>query len=55
MSQIFNSAWEAIHDYHPDFVVTAYSWPSFLYKGGIYNANNPSNSLFKGLLLVKVR
>ncbi|KIM52025.1 hypothetical protein SCLCIDRAFT_142079 [Scleroderma citrinum Foug A] len=43
---------EAIHDYHPDFLVTAHSWPSFLYKGGIYDVNNPSIGLFKGSLLV---
>ena len=55
MSRIFDSVREAICDYHPDFVVTAHSWPSFLYEDGIYDANNPSNGLFKGSLLVTVR
>lgn len=43
----------AIHDYHPDFLVTTYSWPTFLYENGRFNANNPTNGLFKGILLVK--
>ena len=55
MSWIFDSQREAICDYHPDFLVTAHSWPSFLYEDGKYDANNPSIGLFRGSLLVTVR
>ncbi|KAH7917428.1 hypothetical protein BV22DRAFT_1026345 [Leucogyrophana mollusca] len=44
---------EKIRNYHPDYLVTAYSWPAFLYKNNIYDPNNPSVGLFKGSLLVK--
>ena len=50
----FDSEREAICDYHLDFLVTAHSWPSFLYEGGIYDVNDPSKGLFKGDLLVTV-
>ncbi|KIM65580.1 hypothetical protein SCLCIDRAFT_112399 [Scleroderma citrinum Foug A] len=43
----------AICDYHPEFLVTAYSWPTFLYENGRYDPNRPSNGLFKGALLVR--
>ncbi|KAG2356721.1 hypothetical protein BDR07DRAFT_1299730, partial [Suillus spraguei] len=42
-----------IQDYHPDFCVTACSWPSFLYKDGCYDPQNPTKDLFKGELLIK--
>ncbi|KIM54560.1 hypothetical protein SCLCIDRAFT_136562, partial [Scleroderma citrinum Foug A] len=42
-----------IRDYHPDFLVTANSWPLFLYANGKYNPNFPNHGLFKGELLVK--
>ncbi|KAG1808013.1 uncharacterized protein BJ212DRAFT_1201286, partial [Suillus subaureus] len=41
-----------IRDYHPDYRVTAYSWPTFLYDGR-YDARNPRDGLFKGKLLLK--
>ncbi|KAI6009995.1 hypothetical protein BKA83DRAFT_4504113 [Pisolithus microcarpus] len=42
-----------ICDYHPDFLVTAHSWPTFLYENEKFDLNRPSNGLFKGRLLVK--
>ncbi|KAG2106917.1 hypothetical protein BD769DRAFT_1393086 [Suillus cothurnatus] len=45
----------SIRDYHPDFRITACSWPSFLYEDGCYDPQNPTNGLFKGKLLVKWR
>ncbi|KAG1762792.1 hypothetical protein EDD22DRAFT_979658 [Suillus occidentalis] len=44
---------EAIRNYHPDYRVTSYSWPSYLYRDGRYDPKNPTNGLFKGELLVK--
>ncbi|KAG1838894.1 hypothetical protein F4604DRAFT_1597725, partial [Suillus subluteus] len=44
---------EAIRSYHPDYRVTSYSWPSFLYKDGQYDATNPTKGFLKGELLVK--
>lgn len=43
----------AIHDCHPEFLVTAYSWPTFLYQNGEFDPDNPTDGLFKGKLLVK--
>ncbi|KAG2738110.1 hypothetical protein P692DRAFT_20759654 [Suillus brevipes Sb2] len=43
----------SIRDYHPDFRITACSWPSFLYEDGRYDPQNPTNGLFKGKLLIK--
>ncbi|KAG2087598.1 hypothetical protein BD769DRAFT_1372951, partial [Suillus cothurnatus] len=47
--------WNDLHirDYHPDYRVTAYSWPAFLYKDEQYDPQNPTNGLFKGHLLLK--
>ncbi|KAG1896523.1 uncharacterized protein F5891DRAFT_958426, partial [Suillus fuscotomentosus] len=42
-----------IRDYHPDYRVTAYSWPAFLYKDKQYDPQNPTDGLFKGKLLLK--
>ncbi|KAI6112823.1 hypothetical protein F5141DRAFT_1002951, partial [Pisolithus sp. B1] len=42
----------AIKEYHPDFHVTADSWPSFLYADGKYDLKNPARGLFKGKYLV---
>ncbi|KAG1855855.1 hypothetical protein C8R48DRAFT_608627, partial [Suillus tomentosus] len=42
-----------IRDYHPDYRVTAYSWPAFLYKDEQYDPQNPTDGLFKGKLLLK--
>jgi hypothetical protein len=44
----------SIQDYHPDFRITACSWPSFLYEDGDYDPQNPTKGLLKGKLLVKV-
>ncbi|KAG1791946.1 hypothetical protein EV424DRAFT_1336898, partial [Suillus variegatus] len=43
----------SIRDYHPDFRITACSWPTFLYEDGCYDPQNPTNGLFKGKLLLK--
>ncbi|KAF8835056.1 hypothetical protein BDN67DRAFT_913681, partial [Paxillus ammoniavirescens] len=42
-----------IHNFHPDYLVTADSWPTFLYKNEQYNPENPSKRIFKNTLLVK--
>ncbi|KAG1889142.1 hypothetical protein F4604DRAFT_1876909 [Suillus subluteus] len=39
--------------YHPDYRITACSWPSFLYEDGGYDPQNPTKGLLKGKLLVK--
>ncbi|KAG8212833.1 hypothetical protein J3R82DRAFT_11133 [Butyriboletus roseoflavus] len=44
----------AIRNYHPDFLVMAFSWPRYLYENGVYDPKNPSKGLFKGGLLLKV-
>ncbi|KAI5984694.1 hypothetical protein EDC04DRAFT_2914174 [Pisolithus marmoratus] len=43
----------AIRDYHPEFLITTYSWPTFLYENKNFDPNNPTDGLFKGKLLVK--
>ena len=43
-----------IHDLHPQFLVTAQSWPLFVYADGQFNPNDPSKGLSKGKLLVWV-
>ncbi|KAF8425762.1 hypothetical protein L210DRAFT_3324134, partial [Boletus edulis BED1] len=43
----------SIREYDPDFRVTAFSWPRFLYKGDTYNLNEPSKGLFQSDILVK--
>jgi len=49
-----SSVQQGIRDYHPDYRVTAYSWPTFLYKDEWYDPLNPIEGLFKGKLLLKV-
>ncbi|KAG1849430.1 hypothetical protein DFJ58DRAFT_662411, partial [Suillus subalutaceus] len=44
--------WNNSEDYHPDYGVMAYSWPTFLYDRH-YNAGNPRDGLFKGKLILK--
>ncbi|KAF8130988.1 hypothetical protein EV363DRAFT_1331056 [Boletus edulis] len=44
---------DKIRDWHPDFLVTANSWPRFLYEEGRYDPNNPAIGLFKGALLLR--
>ncbi|KIJ09481.1 hypothetical protein PAXINDRAFT_87389, partial [Paxillus involutus ATCC 200175] len=41
-----------IRGFHPKFLVSAYHWPRFLYKGGLYDRGNPSKGLFKGEFLL---
>lgn len=42
-----------IHEFHHHFLVTAQSWPAFLYAGGRFDPANPNSGLFGGKLLVK--
>lgn len=44
---------ENIRNYHPDYLVTADSWPLFLYKNEHYDPENPVKGLFKNMFLVK--
>ncbi|KAG1847251.1 hypothetical protein C8R48DRAFT_677597 [Suillus tomentosus] len=44
---------EGIRNYEPTFQVTAHSWPTFLYKDGKYDHEDPTKGLFKGALLVR--
>jgi hypothetical protein len=43
-----------IRDGHPDYVVTAHSWPTFLYAGNKCNADDIEEGLFRNGMLVKV-
>lgn len=43
-----------IQDWHPDFLVTANSWPCFLYENNHYDLSEPAKGLFKGSILLKV-
>src|ERR1700709_1106804 len=49
-----NSIRQAIQDYHPDYIITVSSWPTFLYASGSYDYENPRTGLFQGELLLKV-
>ncbi|KAG6379318.1 hypothetical protein JVT61DRAFT_11775 [Boletus reticuloceps] len=42
-----------MRDWDPKFLITAHSWPRFLYKDGRYDPANPAEGLFQGILLVK--
>ncbi|KIK82396.1 hypothetical protein PAXRUDRAFT_832234 [Paxillus rubicundulus Ve08.2h10] len=42
-----------IRDYHPDFLVTAFSWPRYLYENLVFDPKNPTKGLFRGELLLK--
>lgn len=44
---------EGIRNYEPNFQVTAHSWPSFLYRDGEYDQDDPTKGLFKGSFLVR--
>ncbi|KAG2754551.1 hypothetical protein P692DRAFT_201703947 [Suillus brevipes Sb2] len=44
---------EGIRNYEPNFQVTAHSWPSFLYRDGEYDQEDPTKGLFKGSFLVR--
>jgi hypothetical protein len=43
-----------IRDGHPDYIVTAYSWPLFLYAGFKVHIEDMERGLFRSELLVKV-
>src|ERR1700683_4193124 len=43
-----------IRDGHPDYIVTAHSWPTFLYVGNKCNADDIEEGLFRNGMLVKV-
>jgi len=42
-----------IRDGHPDHIITAHSWPAFLYAGNKCNPDNMEEGLFRNGLLVK--
>ncbi|KAH0825793.1 hypothetical protein J3R83DRAFT_8848 [Lanmaoa asiatica] len=42
-----------IRDWHLDFLVTANSWPHFLYENNHYDSSEPAKGLFKGSILLK--
>ncbi|OJA17327.1 hypothetical protein AZE42_11133 [Rhizopogon vesiculosus] len=44
---------QAIRGYHPDYMITASSWPMFLYANRLYDHQNPRTGLFQGELLLK--
>ncbi|KAF8447390.1 hypothetical protein L210DRAFT_788758, partial [Boletus edulis BED1] len=44
---------DKIRDWHPEYLITANSWPHFLYKDGKYDPAHPAEGLFQGSLLVK--
>jgi len=46
---------QSIRDGHPDFLVTADSWPGFLYPHAKANQNDMEHGLLQSAMLVKVR
>ncbi|KIM61043.1 hypothetical protein SCLCIDRAFT_123089, partial [Scleroderma citrinum Foug A] len=44
---------DAIQEFHPRYVVTAHTWPAFLYPKVQYDPQHLSRGLFKGELLVR--
>ncbi|KAF9240180.1 hypothetical protein BU15DRAFT_46015 [Melanogaster broomeanus] len=45
---------EKIRERHPDFLVTADSWPAFMYDGGhVYDPDNIEAGLFRSTILLK--
>ncbi|KAN0091394.1 hypothetical protein V8E55_004960 [Tylopilus felleus] len=42
-----------IRNLHTSCLVTAYNWPGFLYKDGVYDPNDRQKGLFKGKLLMQ--
>ncbi|KAG1847225.1 hypothetical protein F4604DRAFT_1524998, partial [Suillus subluteus] len=48
-----NSTKEKIRDRDPDFLVTAYSWPAFLYTDYTFDSSNIEKGLFHSALLLK--
>jgi hypothetical protein len=51
---LFYSVRNRIREGHPDFIVTADSWPAFLYPHGLANEDQVDGGLFKSAILVKV-
>ena len=53
-SWLFHSCshWQNICNFHRNFLVTAESWPAFLYPGGQFDPDD--KGLFKGEILVRV-
>ena len=45
---------DKISDLYSNFIVTANSWPIFLYEDYKYDPTDPSKGLFKGSILLKV-
>lgn len=43
-----------IREGHPDYIVTADSWPSFLYPWANGDVNNMEGGLFRSAILLKV-
>lgn len=43
-----------IRNYHPDCLVTHYSWPCMVYENEQYDLNQPCKGLFKNAMLLKV-
>jgi hypothetical protein len=44
-----------IREGHPDFIVTADSWPAFLYPHAEGDIDNVEHGLFRSAILLKVR
>jgi hypothetical protein len=43
-----------VHEGHPDFIVTADSWPAFLYPYAEGDLDNVERGLFRSAILLKV-
>jgi len=43
-----------IREGHPDYIITAYSWPVFIYAGNKCNPDDMEEGLFRNVMLVKV-
>ncbi|KAG1775700.1 hypothetical protein EV702DRAFT_1180261 [Suillus placidus] len=48
-----NSTKAKIRDRDPDFLITAYSWPTFLYENYTFDSGNIEKGLFHSAILVK--
>ncbi|KIM70500.1 hypothetical protein SCLCIDRAFT_101205, partial [Scleroderma citrinum Foug A] len=49
----WSNAQANICDFHPDYLITADSWPHFVYKDKMYDPKDPVKGLFKNVMLVK--
>jgi hypothetical protein len=52
--RLSSSTRQNIRDGHPDFIVTADSWPAFLYPHGKASQEDVEHGLFQSAILVKV-